>query len=372
VRSLKHPAEVVELRRIYPRGFYLFGIHTADTRRLYWLQREHGGMSEDAARELINRDRAAPEAHGQHTADTFQSADFFLVDDGDKEVLENHIERCLELVFGRPHATPTFAEFAMFMAFAASLRSGDLARQVGAVIVKGEEILGVGANDCPKFGGGLYWPRMIGKRIQDEKGGRDSTLERDTNALQRERMMNSICQELGLPPTPENLAKLARSKLKEVMEFTRSVHAELEAILSCARKGTSCAGATLYCTTYPCHNCARHIIAAGIRDVVYVEPYAKSKAIDLHPDALTGDESESSGKVLLRPFVGVGARQFFNFFSMSQSAGTAIERKTTSGVKTPWDRRSAAPRVPMVAVDYMTHERAAAERLKSISPGTSS
>lgn len=35
-------------------------------------------------------------------------------------------------------------------------------------------------------------------------------------------------------------------------------------------------GTTLYATMYPCHNCARHIVAAGIRKVIYIERYGES------------------------------------------------------------------------------------------------
>ena len=46
-----------------------------------------------------------------------------------------------------------------------------------------------------------------------------------------------------------------------------TAHAEMEALLSCARSGVSTRGATLYSTTFPCHNCAKHIIAAGVARV---------------------------------------------------------------------------------------------------------
>jgi deoxycytidylate deaminase len=72
----------------------------------------------------------------------------------------------------------------------------------------------------------------------------------------------------------------------DITEFGRPVHAEMEAILSCARIGISPKMGTLYCTTFPCHNCAKHIVAAGIKRVVYVEPYPKSKAEKLHSDSL--------------------------------------------------------------------------------------
>jgi deoxycytidylate deaminase len=61
-----------------------------------------------------------------------------------------------------------------------------------------------------------------------------------------------------------------------------------------------------------CHNCAKHIVAAGIRRVVYIEAYPKSKAADLHEDSIkigfsgNGSGNQSSGeKVQFESFVGV-------------------------------------------------------------------
>ena len=76
---------------------------------------------------------------------------------------KNSLWRILDLIFGSPYLTPTFDEYAMFMAFTSSLRSADLSRQVGAVIANNNEIIASGANDSPRAGGGLYWP------IFDEK-----------------------------------------------------------------------------------------------------------------------------------------------------------------------------------------------------------
>jgi len=79
------------------------------------------------------------------------------------------------VLFGHPYETPTFDEYAMFIAFSAALRSADLSRQVGAVIARNNEIIGTGANDCPKYGGGLYWPEYDPNThlIQDTSDGRD-------------------------------------------------------------------------------------------------------------------------------------------------------------------------------------------------------
>ena len=48
-------------------------------------------------------------------------------------------------------------------------------------------------------------------------------------------------------------------------------HAERNAIDNCARDGVAMRGATMYVTLMPCHECARSIIQAGIKMVVYSE-----------------------------------------------------------------------------------------------------
>lgn len=62
-------------------------------------------------------------------------------------------------------------------------------------------------------------------------------------------------------------------KSGEGHEFCVAVHAELNAILMCAKNGISVNGATMFCTHKPCQNCMRAIINAGITSVHYVYEY---------------------------------------------------------------------------------------------------
>jgi deoxycytidylate deaminase len=158
VSSLKHPDEVKRLRRVYANGFYLIGVHSGKSMRRDYLVKEKG-MERARAEELIRRDEDEVEGHGQHTRDTFHLADFFIHLSDQDLSWKNSLWRILDLVFLNPYITPHFDEYAMFMAFASALRSADLSRQVGAVIARDNEILATGANDCPKPGGGLYWPK---------------------------------------------------------------------------------------------------------------------------------------------------------------------------------------------------------------------
>lgn len=59
------------------------------------------------------------------------------------------------------------------------------------------------------------------------------------------------------------------------------LHAEANAITKIARSGNNSDGATLYVTASPCIECAKLIIQAGIRRVIYGEPYRLSDGVDL-------------------------------------------------------------------------------------------
>lgn len=59
------------------------------------------------------------------------------------------------------------------------------------------------------------------------------------------------------------------------------LHAEANAITKIARSNNSSDGATLYVTAAPCIECAKLIIQAGIKRVVYFEKYRLEDGIDL-------------------------------------------------------------------------------------------
>jgi deoxycytidylate deaminase len=370
ISSLKLPEEVAELRKIYGRGFYLFAVSSDREQRVQNLSAHGKEMDLARAWELITRDEYEQEPYGQNTRDTFHLADFFVADERNDDKLRASLYRCLDLVFGNVFITPTFNEYAMFMAFSASLRSADLSRQVGAVVARDREILSTGANDCPSPGGGLYWPEFVGDRIDDVPRGRDFKRLGDSNVLEREKLIEFIVNEAPESYRATLIEILRKSPLRDLTEFGRVVHAEMEALLACSRNNVSCRRATLYCTTFPCHNCAKHIIAAGVDQVVYVEPYPKSKALEFHDDAITMGKVESGERrVRFKPFIGVGPRQFFDLFSLSLSAGRRIRRKDGVGKVIAWTPSEATPRVQMLPIAHRTFEEGAVKYLNSITGG---
>lgn len=61
----------------------------------------------------------------------------------------------------------------------------------------------------------------------------------------------------------------------------RTVHAELNAIIQCARSGTAAAGATMYCTDFPCVVCAKAMVQVGVERVVYLSDYPDPNSMEI-------------------------------------------------------------------------------------------
>ena len=146
------------------------------------------------------------------------------------------------------------------------------------------------------------------------------------------------------------------SGLFDITEFVRATHAEMSAILSCAGNGVSPVGKVLYCTTFPCHNCAKHIVDSGIIEVLFIEPYPKSFSEELHRDAISVSGDSVRGKVVFKHFIGVAASRYLDLFSMKLGRGKNIKRKNTDGIVTPFIRKNADVRVQVPINRYLGSE----------------
>lgn len=382
VSSLKNPTEVEILRSIYREGFFLIGLYASETDRRKAL--ELRGMSKAEATELIKQDLEGGMKSGQQTRKTFELADAWVE-------TEEQLVRVLELIFGNSFQTPSDDENAMSLAYSEAMRSSDLSRQVGAAIVlKSGELIATGRNEVPASGGGQYSPAGGNKT---EKTARDCDVGEDYNQKERTTIQQELVDDIGrlvnermgaaiLDDEQVSTIKgivtesLQQSRLHEITEYGRAVHAEMSALMAATKVGISVKDATLYCTTFPCHNCAKHIVASGIKRVVFVEPYPKSKAMALHADAieLVGEEVSNSllsaatkgnkiDRVTFEPFVGVGPRRYFDLFSMNLGFGRAISRKDSGGKKLTFQQKEATPRVPLATLNYLDQEIIAADNL---------
>lgn len=149
---------------------------------------------------------------------------------------------------------PSLDAYFMHIARVVATRSTCLHRNVGAVIVKGKQIVSTGYNGAP--------------------AGQPHCLDIG-------------CAREGVPSG-------------ERSELCRGAHAEQNAINFAARFGIGIEGATLYTTHFPCSWCAKSIVNAGIARVVFAEDYPDplAKAILGAVEVVQAGDGESRGKSL--------------------------------------------------------------------------
>lgn len=365
--SLKREEEVALLQEVYGRSFLLISVYSAhDRRRDLLAQRisksRAGGTALSCrpdAETIIDRDQIEVDVRfGQNVRETFPLGDVFL--DGDSLTLEEDVERAISIVFGHPFETPTRAELGMQLARSAGLRSADLSRQVGyAACTEDGQVLAVGANEVAKAGGGLYWPDSSPDqrdfRFADREQNAEMKLEilRDllerlpaTYRLENIDVSDSAIESLASDPS----FKVRNSLFMSITEYGRAVHAEMAVITDAARRGIRLQDAVMFGTTFPCHNCAKNIVAAGVKEVVYIEPYPKSQVERLFSDSISTDRA-ATGKVRFLPFVGIAPHRFSDFFEITDRKGTAGRVKRWDGTRT-----SARPRIPSDPASYIPLE----------------
>jgi deoxycytidylate deaminase len=393
IDSLKHPAEVKLLRRLYGDAFVLIGVVCSppvlETRladAMFTGVERHRPPNLEKLREFIKRDADDHDRqHGQHVTDAFHEADFFVdntpvipppstgdLKDAADERLIGEFSRLLSIILHDRIRRPSIDESAMHSAYSAQLQSSCLSRQVGAALVDDRgNMVATGTNEVPKAGGGVYGEDAGPSAVENrcalcDNAGRDAFCSNNSqqNALITDAVKALFGADISAEDLQSKLVVLRKTQLGSLLEFSRSVHAEMDALLSAGRSGVSTIGSRLFVTTYPCHYCARHIVSAGVYEVQYIEPYPKSRAIDLHGDAIesvpenwvpprrplqceqveaqrsfagrtvehdkpgnssvpassaptsidVGKSDSRNGKVLFRPFVGVAPRLYARVF----------------------------------------------------------
>lgn len=366
IRQLKRPEELQLLRRVYGRQYFTISCFAGREQRLKTIEgREYhdraGLITQQDARAAAERlvDQDAKEDHngsGQNVRDSFQLGDVFI--DATSQVsCETTIRRFIHLLFGNNQITPSHDEYGMYLAKSASLRSSDLSRQVGAAVFRPSgEVLTVGCNEVPKAGGGTYWEHDP-TDARDFKRGFDPNHQRKFEVLVDllHRMIEAQCiSEKYTAKDAKELASIlvetstvADAQVMDLLEFGRIIHAEMSAICDAARRGYALSDAVLYCTTFPCHICAKHIVASGIARVVYLEPYPKSYASELHDDSICVEDQVSLGRVVFFPFIGIAPRRYGEMFQRGK-------RKDELGKAQPWSQTNP-PRMPMIEASHPSY-----------------
>lgn len=132
---------------------------------------------------------------------------------------------------------PSYDEYFMEMAYLAASRSTCLRRKVGAVLVKEKHVLSTGYNGPPK-----------GLKHCNETG--------------------CLREELHVPSGERH-------------EICRGLHAEQNAIIQAAVFGVSIKNSVIYVTNTPCVVCAKMLINAGVKEIIYDGDYPDSLALEM-------------------------------------------------------------------------------------------
>lgn len=360
IDSLKHPEEARILRETYGGMYWQFSVFAPETVRERRLKKL--GMDKRELAGIFTRDEDEEgNDHGQKVIDTAHLSDFFLRNDAENtEQLASAISRFLDIMFGVAIHTPNPFEAGMYAAVSAANKSACLSRQVGAAIYSEDnELISTGCNDVPRAGGGLYG---------DEHGNTDHRCFKWGGGIchnddRKEKLYSEIFEKVKplLSSTSDFNGlrnALRKTRLKQIIEYSRSIHAEMEAIVSAARAGKNkLRNAKLYTTTFPCHNCARHIVAAGISEVYYIEPYSKSLALDLHDDSISLEKDEK--RIPFLQYEGVGPNVSMKLFSAHG------DRKEHGKVKQV-ARKAAVPVLPPPLDGFTDHEKRVTDRIASM------
>lgn len=135
---------------------------------------------------------------------------------------------------------PGWDDYFMEIAKVVSSRSTCMRRSVGAVIVKNKQIVATGYNGTPKD-------------------------------LPHCEVTGCLREQLHVPSG-------------QMHELCRGIHAEQNAVVQAAYHGVSVNGGTIYCTHQPCVVCTKILINAGIKRIVYANPYPDKLAEDMMAD----------------------------------------------------------------------------------------
>lgn len=361
IDQLKTTDELELFRELYGVNFFQISAYSARDVRVDNLSKReaHSNRRTDKNRfrniseSLVVRDEDERDVpHGQKVGKIFQLADLVVNIDviEDSHSVQNQIERFTNLLFGANGLSPNKSEYGMYLAHSAALRSLDLSRQVGAALFRETgEIATLGSNEVPKADGGTYW-------ADDQYDAREYKLRKDSNDERKEELLNEVMEiilEKDYEVSDAKKKMLSESQFMDALEYGRIVHAEMCAITDAARLGINIKSGTIYCTTFPCHMCAKHIVAAGIKTVFFLEPYPKSLTSDLHSDSVMIEGTsrgsyEGYPSVAFIPFFGVTPRRYREFFFR-------VKRKQ-SGKYNDFQESPPQPIISTIVPGYLNRE----------------
>jgi deoxycytidylate deaminase len=320
IECFRNPIEIDFLRNEYPH-FYLIALFAPKTRR-------RSRKNEPDFDSLDERDEGEENEYGQQTRKCVNCADIVIDNSNEWTNVEEGEEFFKNFnsyikLFDEPYRPPTEQEMFMHLAYSVSLKSNCIQRQVGAVIVdENYKVLSTGYNDVPRntetcinLYSECYRKRKKRKNLQNlikysvkycPSCGADFILHEKASDEKNYSICNNCDIDLSDVISPS----------KE-LDYCRSLHAEENAILSNPYTAElfykQNKTLTLFTTTFPCMLCAKKIANAGIRKVVFVEPFPVQESYKVLTE----------NNVLIKAFEGVKSLSFNWIF---RDRGNYIEK----------------------------------------------
>jgi len=341
IDCLRNPNEVIYFRHRFP-NFYLVSIFANYKNRFH--RRLKDLMVTDAIdtnqkcveQEFEERDKLdsgnqnkteKEKIYKQDVTKCVQLSDYTINNIEDRPDVEgfllNKLLRLVALIFSPGSTKPKKEEVYMNMAYAMAVKSNCICRQVGAVITGEDEyVVGAGWNDvaCGEISCGLRplcdLNAYLHKHIRDQLKNGKTRIERDYKKRIKKGYKQYPLDQTCFCFKDEK----AKKKGQHQLEYCLALHAEENAVIQGSRiGGPGVRGGTIYTTAQPCTLCAKKIKQAGIRKVVYTDPYPKS------------DPNIFMSNVELVQFEGVKPRAYIRLFmpSMDQKDWQDLEVDNT-------------------------------------------
>ena len=340
LNSIRHPAEVELLRHIYQDAFILIGVVCEEQRRLSRVMKKYEDAGEAKAKRFMKRDEKAAEKHGQRVSDAFHLSDFFIDNtvarfepsgaESEAWDINDKLRRLVKIITHSAITRPEVGETAMQHAHSAAMQSACLSRQVGAALVDANgNIVATGTNEVPQAGGGLYGERFATSDTEDHRCAfrRTGSTAYCSNTMEQIQIVNDLIDEVPelkavTDPIRLNTLRqtLRKGRVGDLLEFSRAVHAEMDAVLSAGREGIEHDrnAPVRYHLSMPLLRTSSGLGRRGRGSVHRTISEEPSPRAPCRCDSVGGerlDASQSRGtKVLFRPFVGVAPRLYRRAF----------------------------------------------------------
>lgn len=359
IDSIRNDAEVHTLRQ-FPY-FYLFSVHSEYELRKQRTLKIKKIKTKDEFKNADLRDKAEDIQYGQQVTKCNDLADFIINNDKNipqhaskrkKEFIDNIYNKYVSLVEHKKEEIilsdnlPSSNETLMTMAYAESQRSSCLKRKVGAIIAEinhlhfsnvldnkiseSVNVISSGHNEVP-LGGipcafNTEYEKCYRDYLQEEQAKKikfcphcgkaiNLSSQRCRNCNNEIKSFVKVCPkckdevdvDYKCPACEKKVFKEYLLSGGKLLDMCKALHAEEHALLSLKKySGESSQNLVLYTTTFPCNLCANKIVAAGIKKVVYADPYQMKEAIKIL----------AAGKVKIEKFEGIKSSAYFKLYNV--------------------------------------------------------